>query len=63
MMGDSSSSSISNIMSRRRRLGVGIALTILSISFMFWLGGDGLSNYLTPTQNNHGRQLSIEEIQ
>ena len=33
---------------RRRCLGVGITLSILSISFMFWLGGgDGLSNYLT----------------
>ena len=50
---------------RRRRLGVGITLSILSISFMFWLGGgDGRSNYLlTPTQENHGRKLSIEEIQ
>jgi len=55
---------MSIVSSNTRRLGVGIALSILSISFMFWLGGDtGLSNYLTPTQENHGRKLSIEEIQ
>ena len=48
---------------RRRRLGVGTTLSILSLSFMFWLGGDGLGNYLTPTQETHGRKLSIEEIQ
>ena len=52
----------SSIIQRGRRLGlgVGIPLSILcSLSFMFWLGGDGL----TPTQENHGRKLSIEEIQ
>ena len=55
---------MSIVSSNTRRLGVGITLSILSISFMFLLGGDGLlSNYLTPTQETRGRKLSIEEIQ